>query len=101
MMVSMDNNMGAVRKSQVETFWAVVRDTLGLHQDFQWSITEPSICLGNRILIRETLIGKYPWEAYQEVLHEVAHIQYKGHGRDFHAAFAKLVDQFLGSGVNI
>jgi hypothetical protein len=98
---SNDNNMGASTREQLEDFWGFVGDQLGLPLTFRWTKTEPSICLNSEILMRESLIGKYPWEGYQEILHEVAHAvcpEDRKHGEEFHSEFARLIQTFLGVG---
>ncbi len=90
--------MGTSTRQQIEDFWQLVQDWIELPLTFAWTRTEPSICLGNRVLLRESLIGRYPWEAYQEVLHETAHaIKGGGHGREFHDTLADLIRWFLGT----
>lgn len=94
-------NMGVCTKEQLEWFWLLVGDQLGLSHTFEWTETEPSICLEDRILIRRSLVGKYLWEGYQEILHEVTHAICpwdKGHGRGFHNTLAELIGRFLGYG---
>lgn len=91
--------MGAVTRQQIEAFWSSVKRELSLSQTFAWTPAEPSICLDDRILLRESLVGRYPWEAYQEVLHEATHaLCGGGHGRTFHDTFASLILRHLGHG---
>jgi hypothetical protein len=91
-------NMGGVSRKKVEEFWGYVKSELALSTNFEWTLAEPSMYTPRTIIIRESIIGHYPWEAYQEVLHEVAHAESEGHGQSFHRRFAELVGQFLGKG---
>ena len=95
----MNENMGAVTAEEIEAFAQRVAASLGFTWD--WTDIEPSICLGDKILLRRSLIGRYPWEAYQEVLHEAAHFRLGkgGHGAEFHDTFASLIRDFLGTKV--
>ncbi len=97
-MATGNENMGSVTAEQIETFAQQVADRLGFK--FEWTETEPSIWIGGKILIRRSLVGRYPWEAYQEVLHEAAHFRLGrgGHGSEFHDIFAGLIQDFLGGG---
>ena len=89
--------MGAVTRGEIEEFWTHVKATLEKCPPFEWTSAEPSIYSPTLIHIREGIIGHYPWEAYQEVLHEVAHDASDGHGQDFHSRYATLINQFLGN----
>ncbi len=100
-------NMGAVTKEEVEKF---ARAALNAEEYFDWKMewtdNAPSICLrnksedepGGRILIKDKIIGRYPWEAYHEVLHEISHIgAFPGHGMAFHDEYARLIRRHLGT----
>ena len=92
-----NQNMGSVSQEEIEEFFQHVEKVCSLSEDyFRWTPASPSRFMGDHILIRQELIGRYPWEAYQEVLHETAHIQAIGHGPDFHRVYGVLIQQILG-----
>jgi len=97
------NNMGCMCKKSIEEFARMVLETLSLDEkgyQMKWTTASPSILIEKTIFICEKLIDKYPWEAKQEVLHEVAHIYThptdNTHGELFHEVYADLIKRFLG-----
>lgn len=98
-------NMGAVKREEVEEFAnKVLVEEVDEGWVMKWTANTPSICLKNKnkpggtIHIRDKIIGRYPWEAYHEVLHEIAHISAgPGHGMEFHDEYARLILDHLGS----
>jgi len=95
------NNMGAIKKSEVNKFASQVIKALGLDGwAMEWCKGGPSICLRKqkRILIRKAVIGMYPWQAKEEVLHEIAHIFTLGkspHGENFYREYVPLLKRFM------
>ena len=92
-------NMGAVTKSEVEEFALAVLIDYPEWQ-FEWTPAAPSICIRERkrVLIHTGWVGRYPWEAKNEVLHEVAHINTTGHGAEFYQEFIRLLTKHMLDG---
>ena len=92
----MTENMGAVTKAEVEDFAHHALAVAAPTAVMEWTPASPSICLGNKILIREDLVGQYPWQAKEEVLHEMAHLNgLSGHGMAFYEVYIALLKQFM------
>jgi len=96
----MANNMGAITQAEIEKFAALVIRELNLDGwRMEWTRASPSICEKNRqiIFIDKTWIGRYPWEAKEVVLHEVAHIftDDKFHGLGFYREYIELLEKFM------
>jgi len=95
------NLMGAVKKEEVETFVRIVFDALELNDwKMEWTETTPGICLrkAKKILLPTRIIGRYPWEAREYALHEIAHIfalNDKLHGKLFYDEYIKLLQRFI------
>lgn len=94
------NNMGSIKRSEVAKFASKVIKALDLDDwEMQWSKTEPSICLREQkvILIRRAVIEQYPWQAKEEVLHEIAHIftPDRVHGENFYREYILLLERFM------
>ena len=88
--------MGNITREEVEKFWLQVANNVPFLANFQWGTgwcnRETRTCF-----IHEDVIGGYPYEAKQYVLHEVAHLDNEDdvHGEIFHKRFAELIIQFL------
>jgi len=92
--------MGAISQAEVEKFAAYVIRTLGLDGwRMEWTRAQPGICLkkSQEILIPKSMIGQYPWQAKEYVLHETAHIftNDKMHGCDFFREYIALLNKFM------
>ena len=95
----MGSNMGAVSQAEVEKFAVYVIRELNLDGwRMEWT-RAGDLCEKNRhiIFIDKRWIGKYPWQAKEDVLHEVTHIftEDKGHGSDFYREYIALLNRFL------
>jgi len=94
------NNMGSMSQSEIEKFVAQVIRELGLDGWWmEWTRASPSICEKNRhiVFIDKKWIGRYPWEAKEIVLHEIAHIftEDKMHGLSFYREYIDLLEKFM------
>ena len=105
-------NNGAITKEEIEEFAKYVLGhliyiALGLRKDMvftylenwkmKWTTASPSICMKDRkiIFIEERYIGKYPWVAKENILHEIAHVFTDGHGTEFYRVYIKLLSDFM------
>ena len=89
-------NMGAVTERKVEDFANSVLASTYPEKTWDWTSAEPSINLVEKFLLRRSVIGLYPWQAKEEVLHEIAHFKVQHHGPDFWRTYADLVIRFMG-----
>ena len=92
--------MGAITKEDVEAFAAQVLKELRLDDwKMEWTKNSSGICLKcfREILIPERVVGQYPWEAKEYVLHETAHIftDDHRHGAGFYRVYVALLNQFM------
>lgn len=93
-------NSGNITLVQTIAFCRKVLDTEG-HKNIKVEISdaEPSICLNNKILLRKGIISGYRWQALEEVLHEIAHVDTlnddKVHGTVFYEKYAYLIKKYL------
>lgn len=92
--------MGAIKKSEVNSFAAKVLKALDLGAwTMQWTSAGPSFCAREckTILIHKSYIGRYPWEAKEVVLHEIAHIFSTDdrHGEGFYRKYIWLLRRFM------
>ena len=88
-------NMGAVEEEEVESFARLVASELGCR--WKWTTAGP-IYIHPVMLIDRYIIGRYPWEAIEHVLHEGAHHvlhPYPGHGASFFRTYADLLKKFV------
>lgn len=96
----MANNMGSITQSQIEKFTAHVLRNLPLDGwRMEWT-RNGSLCERERriIFIDKKFIGKYPWQAKEIVLHEVAHIfspEDHFHGCEFYKEYISLLSKFI------
>ncbi len=95
------NNMGAITKEEIEEFAKRVLGLYGLKDwKMEWTTASPSICMKDRkiIFIEERYIGKYPWDAKENILHEIAHIFTDDmvHGMRFYIYYIRLLNIFMG-----
>ena len=96
----MANNMGSITQSEIEKFAAHVLRNLPLDGwRMEWT-RSGSWCnrKGRIIYIDKTFIGKYPWQAKDGVLHEVAHIfspEDRFHGCSFYKQYILLLHKFM------
>lgn len=93
------NNMGAITKKEIERFASGVIKELKLEGwKMKWT-TAGDICIRDSkiIYIDKSAIHKYPWDAKQRVLHELAHIftMNKFHGPAYFGKYVKLLKRFL------
>ena len=94
--------MGSMAKEDAERFARMVLDCEKYSGwGMQWGCA-PSICLRDRklIIIREKIIGWYPWQVKEEILHEIAHIptiEDKGHGTIFYEEYVRLLKKYMAS----
>ena len=87
-------NMGAVTEAEVTDFAALVADDLGC--EWAWT-TAGSIYIAPVMHIDRSLIGQYPWQAIECVVHEATHHELHpetGHGASFFRAYAGLLSRF-------
>ena len=90
---------GEARKEGAECDLSAFADrvTSDLGATWEWTPAEPSICFDDRFLLRESLIGQYPWQAKEEVLHEAAHLGgVRGHGPRFYRRYIDLLEREMG-----
>ncbi len=89
--------MGAVTRKEVEAFAAHVLEEVAPAWVMEWTECSGGICIEktNVIHIPERMIGKYPWEAKEYVLHEATHISTNGHGQEFYEVYAGLLRRFM------
>jgi len=99
----MSHNMGAITRKEIEEFAELVlEDFLGWR--FSWSAASPSICDKEQeiIWIAKRYIGRYPWEAKENVLHETAHINTwpsdSFHGEEFYREYIRLLQIHMAGG---
>jgi predicted metal-dependent hydrolase len=91
--------MGAATEEEVEEFAQAVFNAEELFNEwrFRWTSAKPGVCVlkTKTIFIPQTIIGDYPWQAKEYVLHEMAHIRTldkeRGHGPVFYQEYARLV----------
>ena len=92
-------NMGAITKKEVEAFATYVLGELYLDWKMKWTIAQPGICLkkSQQILIPKNIIGQYPWDAKEYILHETAHIftDDNQHGEEFYKSYIALLRRFM------
>ena len=97
------NNMGAITKEEAEAFAAHVLKELCPDWKMKWTRAQPGICLkkSQEILIPESMIGQYPWQAKEYVLHETTHIfiDDNRHGEEFYKLYIVLLRRFMLSSV--
>ena len=93
------NNMGCITQEQCEAFAHKVLDAEFPTNVFAWT-DAGSILIGQTVYLDRRWIGKYPWEAKERILHEIAHIRTwpedDTHGELFHREYARLVLCYLG-----
>ena len=96
----MVNNMGAISQSEIEKFTTHVLRNLSLDGWWMEWTRSGSWCnrKGQIIYIDKTFIGKYPWQAKEGVLHEIAHIfspRDRFHSRPFYEQYISLLTKFM------
>lgn len=95
----MANNMGAIAQAEIEKFAVHVIRELDLDGWRMMWTTAGDICMKDRhiIFIDKRWVGKYPWQAKEVVLHEVAHIftDDKQHGLGFYREYIELLEKFM------
>ena len=93
------NNMGAITREEAGVFAAHVLKELRLDWKMKWTKAEPGICLkkSQEILIPESMIGQYPWQVKEYVLHETAHIftDDNRHGEEVYKVYIVLLRRFM------
>ncbi len=94
--MNMGSITGSVTEKEVEDFANSVLASTYPEKTWDWTPAEPSINLVEKFLLRRSVIGLYPWQAKEEVLHEIAHFKVQHHGSDFWRTYADLVIRFLG-----
>lgn len=91
--------MGAITREEAETFAADVLEELELDWKMKWTKCDGGICLKDcqEILIPERMIGQYPWQTKEYVLHETAHIftDDNQHGEEFYKLYVVLLVRFM------
>ncbi|MCK5021288.1 MAG: hypothetical protein KAS32_30030 [Candidatus Peribacteraceae bacterium] len=99
-------NMGSCETDCTEEFIELVKQEEQL-QDWTFTLgVAPSLCIvpDKKIIIKEKIIGRYPWEVKEEVLHEVAHVNtYEeaksigemGHGPMFYKEYIRLLQKYM------
>lgn len=91
--------MGAITKEEADVFAAHVLKELCPDWKMKWTIAEPGICLkkSQEILIPESMIGQYPWQAKEYILHETTHIftDDNQHGEGFYRLYIALLKRFM------
>jgi hypothetical protein len=99
MLQGLTNNMGCITAKEIENFATFVLGKLGIDGNMKWTSSGNSWCdrQHKTIYIGESFIGKYPWQAKENVLHEIAHIYTddKFHSEKFYAHYTNLVARFL------
>lgn len=99
------NNMGAITKEETEAFATHVLEELCPDWKMKWTRAQPGICLkkSQEILIPKSMIGKYPWQAKEYVLHETTHIftDDNRHGEEFYKLYIALLRRFMLSSTGI
>jgi len=93
------NNMGCMSQAEIEKFAAQVIRELNLDGwQMEWT-GGGSMCEKSRhiIFIDKRWINKYPWQAKENVLHEIAHIftEDKLHGLGFYREYIDLLERFM------
>ncbi|MCK5021512.1 MAG: hypothetical protein KAS32_31155 [Candidatus Peribacteraceae bacterium] len=100
------HNMGSCKTDCIEEFIAIVKEQEGMQDwTFQMGVA-PSICITKEklIIIKERIVGRYPWEVKEEVLHEVAHattheeakgIGEMGHCPMFYKEYIRLLQKYM------
>lgn len=88
-------NMGAVTEQEVEEFAQMVADELGCK--WEWT-TGGCIYIAPIMYIDRRIIGQYPWQAIEAVVHEATHhVSGNGHGTRFFRAYAGLLERFMAN----
>lgn len=93
-------NSGNITIEETVKFCREVLDAEGyINTVVEISEAEPSICFNNKILLRERIVAGYRWQALEEVLHEIAHVDTlnddKAHGTVFYEKYAYLIKKYL------
>ena len=93
-------NMGAVTEQEVADLAQMVADDLGC--TWAWT-TSGSIYIAPTMYIDRSIIGQYPWQAIDCVVHEATHhAMGDGHGMRFFRAYAGLLKKIAGGeGLNL
>ena len=87
-------NMGVVTEAEVAGFATLVADDLGC--EWAWTTAGP-IYIAPVMYIDRRVIGQYPWQAIEVVVHEGAHHLLHpdpGHGASFFRIYARLLTKF-------
>jgi len=89
-------NMGAVTEQEVAGFAQMVAGELDC--EWEWT-TGGCIYIAPIMYIDRRVIGGYPWQAIECVIHEATHrAMGYGHGMKFFRTYAGLLTQFAGGG---